>query len=141
MNQTSQHKQVIAFDVGLVNIGVAVGNTIIRIAHPLEIISESKKFVVFNKIDQVIKKWRPQLLVVGILQNQQGKNELLARLNKFVNKLRNNYNLPIVFINEDYSSLEAGEMLSQQGVTGYNQKNQLDDLAACVILQRYFDNL
>ncbi len=141
MKNLLQSNIVIAFDIGLINIGVAIGNTILKIPHPLEIISEPVKFKVFIEIDKIVKKWSPQLFVLGVTDNQENKKNLMIKINKFKNKLHNNYNLPIIFINEDYSSLVATEMLSQQGVHGYKQKNKLDDLAACVILQRYFDTL
>ena len=141
METQQSAKQIMSFDIGLLNIGIAVGNTLLKIAHPLTIITEPIKFQLFIKIDIIIKKWLPKLFIIGNGSNTKDETPLQLRIKKFSNKLYNDYNLPIIFINEDFSSIEASAMLNQQQIYGIHQKDKTDDLAACVILQRYFDSL
>jgi putative Holliday junction resolvase len=49
------------------------------------------------------------------------------------------FNLPIIMIDERLSSAEASQSLSESGIKGRKQKSMLDQIAAQVILQSYFD--
>ena len=130
---------VMAFDFGTARIGVAVGNTLLKIPHPLSIITGHNKFDKFAKIGKLIDEWRPSQLVVGIPENNEDKQQFIAIINKFGNRLKHNFHLPLSFVNEDYSSAIASDMLVQQKIRGIKQKKMVDEVAACLILQRYFD--
>jgi len=143
-----------AFDFGLTRIGTAVGNTQLKIPHPLGTISGKSKFDKMDKIAKLIDKWRPGLLVVGIpsasvgIQNSTQsseiatqKEELIKSIHRFINRLKAKFKLPVELINEDYSSAIASQKLNEQAIRGFAQKVPLDTLAACIILQFYFDLL
>ena len=57
---------VLAFDFGTRRIGVAVGNTLVRVAHPLSTIEGDANEMRFASIGALIAEWRPDHLVVGI---------------------------------------------------------------------------
>jgi len=129
-----------AFDFGYSRIGVATGNTELKIAHPLETITGQNKFDKLNKIAKLIEKWKPLLLLVGKPSNGENKAELLASINKFANRLSHRFNLPVNFIDEDYTSSLASGQLNEQNVFGRKQVEKLDQLAASAILETYFNN-
>jgi putative Holliday junction resolvase len=129
-----------AFDYGESRIGVATGNTELKIPHPLETVTGRNKFDKLDKIAKLIEMWRPQLLVVGKPGNIEGKTELFASINKFANRLSHRFNLPVNFVNEDYTSSLASGQLNEQNVFGRRQSEKLDQLAACAILETYFNN-
>jgi putative Holliday junction resolvase len=81
-----------------------------------------------------------RLLVVGKPSNSKDKTELLASINKFANRLSHRFNLPVNFINEDYTSSLASGQLNEQNILGRKQGEKLDQLAACAILETYFNN-
>ncbi len=56
---------MLAFDFGTRRIGVAVGNTVLRVAHPLTTIDGEANAARFAAIDALVAEWRPDLLVVG----------------------------------------------------------------------------
>ncbi|MBP9742587.1 MAG: Holliday junction resolvase RuvX [Burkholderiales bacterium] len=127
-----------AFDFGQARIGVAIGNTLLKIPHPLTTISGHNKFDKLAKIAKLIEEWRPVLLVVGMPGESLDKQPLIDSILKFRNRLVHNFKLPVNFINEDYTSSIAGDQLCEQAVYGMKQKDKLDKLAACGILQTYF---
>lgn len=127
-----------AFDFGQVRIGVAIGNTLLKIPHPLTTISGHNKFDKLAKIAKLIEEWRPVLLVVGMPSESSDKQPLIDSILKFRNRLVHNFKLPVNFINEDYTSSIAGDQLQEQSIYGIKQKDKLDKLAACGILQTYF---
>ena len=132
---------IMSFDFGETRIGVAIGNTSLNIPHPLSIIIGKNKFEKFAKIAKYIDEWRPVVLVVGMPSNHANKDELVQSITRFSNRLKNNFKLPVVFVNEDYTSHNAANLLKEQAVYGKAQKNKLDSLAACEILQTYFSSI
>ena len=60
---------------------------------------------------------------------------------KFARRLNGRFNLPVMLIDERYSSVEASDLLKQAGIKGRAQKTMLDQVAAQTILQSYFDGI
>lgn len=130
---------VMAFDFGEARIGVAVGNTLLKIPHPLSTITGHNKFDKFAKISSLIATWQPSLLIVGMPTNVDNDKQLLINsITRFRNRLQHNFKLPVHFVNEEYTSSMASTQLLEQGVGGIKQKHKLDGLAACAILQGFF---
>ena len=133
---------VLAFDFGEKRIGVATGETILKVAHPLTTINAEQNEIKFAQIGELIKEWRACLLVVGLPMYMDGEPHLLTQLSKkFAQRLEGRFNLPVVMVDERLSSFDATQNLSAAGVKGMKQKAMLDAVAAQSILQSYFDNL
>ena len=131
-----------AFDFGEKRIGVATGETIFKVAHPLTTIDAEVNEVKFSQIEELIQEWRPALLVVGFPMHMNGESHLLTQLSKkFAQRLEGRFNLAVVMVDERLSSVEAAQSLRAAGVKGTKQKAMLDAVAAQSILQSYFDGL
>lgn len=122
---------VLAFDFGLKRIGVAVGNTVIRQAQPLTVIAAVTNDAKFAAIAALLSEWTPARCVVGLpLQPDGAEHQMTLRCRRFANQLHGRFGLETVLVDERYSSavLEArrGELI--------------DDRAAAIILQQYFDD-
>lgn len=130
----------LAFDFGIKRIGIALGNTLTASARPLSTISDEKNDVRFAAIAALVKEWQPAALVVGLPCNDDGTpHELTALCRRFTNRLKGRFNLPVILVDERYTSLAAAERLNEAGVHGRKQKALLDQYAAQQILQAYFD--
>jgi putative holliday junction resolvase len=133
---------VLAFDFGEVRIGVATGETMLKVAHPLTTIEAESNEIKFAKIASLIQEWQPSLLIVGLPTHMDGEAHLLTQLSKkFAQRLEGRFNLPVMMVDERLSSEEASQSLSQTGIHGRKQKPILDAVAAQTILQSYFDQL
>lgn len=121
---------VLAFDFGLKRIGVAVGNTFLRQAEALSIIHAPTNDGKFADITKLIEKWQPVLCVVGLPMHPDGAdNEMTQRCKRFANQLNGRFNIPAVLVDERYSS----------AVLSSSRGEFIDDDAAALILQQYFD--
>lgn len=129
---------VMAFDFGETRIGVAIGNTTINIPHPVATIIGKNKYEKLDNIAKLIEKWRPHKFVIGMPSSREDNKSLIASIIKFANRLTHRFNIKHDFVNEDYTSSIAISQLNEQYVYGVSQKNKLDQLAACSILQTYF---
>jgi putative Holliday junction resolvase len=121
---------ILGFDFGIKRIGVAMGNTLIRQAAPLAVISAQANDVRFAEIAALIEKWGPTRFVVGLPSHPDGTpHEMTARCRKFANQLRGRFNLPVELVDERYSS----------AVIQAKRGEIIDDRAAAIILQQYFE--
>lgn len=133
---------VLAFDFGEKRIGIATGEHMLGIAHPLTTINSESNEDRFNIIAELISQWHPVMLVVGLPLSLDGEEHELTRLcKKFARRLDGRFGLPVVLVDERLSSVEASQTLKQLGIAGRKQKPMLDQVAAQHILQSYFDNL
>ena len=133
---------VLAFDFGEKRIGVAVGETMLKVAHPLITINAEENEVKFTQIGNIVQEWRPSLLVVGLPLHMNSEAHLLTQLSKkFAQRLEGRFNLPVIMVDERLSSAEATQNLNAAGIKGIKQKAMLDAVAAQSILQSYFDEL
>lgn len=133
---------VLAFDFGERRIGIAVGEHLINSANPLTTIDNESNEVRFATITQLVNEWQPKLLVVGLPLSLDGSETEVTQLcKKFARRLNGRFNLPVIMIDERYSSTEASQLLNESGIKGRAQKTMLDQVAAQTILRSYFDSL
>jgi putative Holliday junction resolvase len=122
---------VLAFDFGLKRIGVAVGNTVLKQAQPLTILREATNDAKFAAIDALIREWQPSVCVVGLPRHPDGaEHEMSLRCRRFANQLHGRFNVRTVLVDERYSS----------AVISHQRGESIDDRAAAIILQQYFDD-
>ncbi|MBX9675677.1 MAG: Holliday junction resolvase RuvX [Methylotenera sp.] len=133
---------VLAFDFGEKRIGVAMGETLLKAAHPVSTVVAETNDAKFAQIANIIHEWRPSLLVVGLPTHMDGTEHSLTHLaKKFAQRLEGRFNLPVTMVDERLTSVEAAERLQAGGIRGAKQKKLLDAVAAQSILQSYFEQL
>lgn len=122
---------VLGFDFGLKRIGVAVGNTVLKQAQPLTIISAATNDAKFAAIEILVKDWQPSLCIVGLPRHPDGaEHEMTVRCRRFANQLHGRFDVATVLVDERYSS----------AVISHQRGDLIDDQAAAIILQQYFDD-
>ena len=122
---------ILAFDFGLQRIGVAVGNTLLKQAQPLTIITAATNDDKFRVIAELVGQWEPGLVVVGLPLHPDGaEHAMMVRCRRFANQLHGRFGLETVLIDERYSS----------AVITQERGQRIDDVAAAIILQQYFDD-
>lgn len=121
---------VLAFDFGLKRIGVAVGNTLIRQAQPLQVIDEATNDGKFDAISQLLDQWQPQRVIVGLPLHPDGaEHEMSVRCRRFANQIHGRFGIDTVLVDERYTS----------AVLTRRRDQRVDHEAAALILQQYFD--
>jgi len=121
---------VLGFDFGVKRIGVAMGNTLTGQAQPLKVVNAIDNATRFQIIGELIAEWRPARLVVGEPRHPDGaEHDMTLRSRRFANQLHGRFNLPVELVDERYSS---AVLASRRG-------EHIDDKAAAIILQQYFD--
>lgn len=120
--------QVLGFDFGTKRVGVASGNRVLGGARGLRTITELGD-ARFAAIGKLIEEWQPEALVVGVPRHPDGQpHEMTQRALKFAGQLRGRFRLPVLEVDERYTSAEA----QSQGA------RDLDAASAALILEQYF---
>jgi putative Holliday junction resolvase len=136
-------RTVLAFDFGLQRIGVAVGEPELGTAHPLQGVSAHTQPGRLTAIEQLVKEWRPSLLVVGRPLGEDGApHEMTRRAERFARQLSGRFRLPVELVDERYSSAEVeSRMRAAYGgrkAASLARGKTLDSHAAQIILEQYF---
>ena len=122
---------VLGFDFGLKRIGVAVGNSLLQQAQPLTIIDAATNDAKFTAIASLLDQWQPARCIVGLPLHPDGvAHAMTDRCRRFANQLHGRFGLPVVLVDERYSS----------AVLAQRRGERIDAEAAAVILQQYFDD-
>jgi len=137
---TSPDATVLAFDFGTRRIGVAVGNTLTRTANPLATIDDERTERRFAAIGALVAEWRPATLVVGLPTHADAsEHEMTQRARRFARQLEGRFHLPVVIIDERWTTQDAQAVLDAAGTTGRKVRAVRDSVAAQLILQSWFD--
>jgi len=122
---------ILAFDFGAKRIGVAVGQTVSRTASPLQTLTQNNGRPDWEAIGRLIDTWEPSLLLLGLPSHADGTPHRLApAVQRFQRRLQGRFKLPVEFIDERLSSVEAA-------ARGYGER---DAVAAQVILETWLND-
>ncbi len=132
---------IMAFDYGLRQIGVAIGNRITATAQALTTLKANDGIPRWEEIQSLLEEWRPQLLLVGLPLNMDGSSsELSQRSEKFGRRLQGRFALPVEFMDERLSSFAAKQQLRENGHQGDYKHSPADALAAELILRSWLEH-
>ncbi|MBE0462198.1 Holliday junction resolvase RuvX [Halomonas sp. AOP43-A1-21] len=130
---------ILAFDYGTRRVGVAVGNELLRSARELAPLTARDGIPDWNKVEQLLKEWQPDLLVVGLPLNMDGsESDMSKRARKFGNRLHGRYGKPCVMVDERGSTREAKQIARDAGHRGNYREESVDGIAAVLILEGWF---
>ena len=122
---------VLGFDFGLKRIGVAVGNSLLKQAQPLTVITAATNDAKFAAIEALVREWQPARCVVGLPSHPDGTgHEMTVRCRRFANQLNGRFGVATVLVDERYSS----------AVIPQRRGDVIDAEAAAIILQQYFND-
>jgi len=125
---------ILAFDVGKRRIGVAIADSIARLARPLKTISNSKQ--VIETLQTLIAEQTAESVVVGVPRGLEGQDtQQTVETKAFIDGLRGKLTIPVYEQDEAVTSVQAeAELATRQ--PAYN-KGDIDALAATYILEDF----
>ncbi len=131
---------VVGFDYGKKRIGIASGQTITNTATPCTTINQIEGNPDWPSIENEIKQWKPQALIVGMPYHTDGsENKMTATCRQFCYELEKRFKLPVIEVNEALSSDEAEEKLKKYLKINKQNKHEVDRMAAAIIVQRWLN--
>jgi putative holliday junction resolvase len=151
--------RLMALDVGEARIGVAVSDAMQLLASPYTTVHVTRdEAKTWETIRQLLAEMEAEALVVGLPISLDGQLHAQGeRVQAFVKRLKQHIDIPITFWDERLSTVEAQRLLAERGQEErFGQRRggrsstkskrrhkgqEIDALAAAVILQEYLDSL
>lgn len=131
---------LLAFDFGTKSIGVAIGQRITGTARALTALKAQDGTPEWKRIENLLKEWQPEAVVVGLPLNMDGTEQLLtARARNFANKIHGRFGTKVILHDERLSTVEARSGLFERGGFRALDKGSVDSASAVIILESYFE--
>lgn len=132
----------LGLDIGKRRIGVAVSDPLGLLARPVQTVQSVSLNVDAEKITQVAASLEAEAIVIGDPLHMSGEAGTMSnRAHKFGEKLREVSGLPVEYCDERLTTVEAHRILQDSGVPLKKARQQIDAVAASVILQSYLNTL
>lgn len=135
--------RVLGIDFGERRIGLALSDPSATIAQPLPTLTRrAGKRPPLAALVEIIQQHAVERVVVGLPLNLSGdETDWTAAVREFAGKLRARAGVPIDFIDERLTSVQAERAVRGSGLkrSDREQKQRIDAAAAVLILQTYLD--
>ena len=129
---------VMAFDYGLRNIGIAIGQNITKSASTFYSVKAKKGTPDWIRLDAIVEEWRPDLFIVGDPFNMDGtKSSFQKRISKFSLELKKRYEIRVHMMDERLTTKEAKERIMNQS-NGLKRSIDEHSISAQIILEDWF---
>lgn len=127
---------VIGFDFGTVWTGIAIGLTLTTQARPLNAIKSINQKPNWQAIDNLLKEWQPQKLIVGLPSSMiENHHPMTDKVLKFSRQLEGRFKIPVELIDERLTTREAYEIAIES--KKHKTKQEIDSIAAMLITESW----
>ena len=132
--------RILALDVGTKTIGVAVSDELQITSNGVKTIQRKSRKNDLNELEEIIKEYKPSEIVVGLPYREDGSLSQRGKdIEEFSVKIGNRFKLPIVYVDESFSTVFAENALIEADLSRKKRKKVIDKMAAVVILQSYLE--
>jgi putative pre-16S rRNA nuclease len=133
--------RVMALDVGDKTIGVAISDALLLTAQSRPTIRRKDLTSDVETLRRLAMENEVHEIVVGQPFHMNGKESPQSqKVARFVDELHKVLDLPVIFWDERLTSFEAEQHLEQLGLNWRQRREQVDKIAAMIILQNYLDS-
>jgi putative Holliday junction resolvase len=135
-------RPIIGLDLGTVTIGLAVSDTFLGVASPLETIKRKKFGIDAARLLEVMEKRQICGLVLGLPRNMDGSEGPRCQATRaFARNLEKLWAGPITYWDERLSTVAAERVLLEADTSRKRRAEVIDHVAAGFILQGLLDRL
>lgn len=136
--------RILALDYGDKTVGVAISDALNITAQELETIKRDKINVLrptLRRIAEIVSEYDVEKIILGLpllMSDEEGERAEITR--DFKRSLENRVSVPVEFIDERLTTVEANEILAEQGIPKDKRKQYIDQVAAAIMLREYLNN-
>src|SRR5213594_1929067 len=132
--------RILAIDPGTKRMGIAISDELGLIAQPLEFIPAEPFARFLERLNQMLREKRIELVLVGMPRNMDGSYGPAAlKVQQFVAALKEAITIPIQTLDERLTSAQANRLLIGGNVRREKRRDKVDKMAAAILLQSYLD--
>ncbi len=134
----SEHKRILALDMGAKRIGVALSDAEARLASPLTVLPKRGRDDNVRAIAALAAEHQVELIVLGLPRKSETElgpaGEAIQRFGK---RLEKALKLKVAFVDEFETTVRAQEALLKADVSRAKRRDKVDKVAAALILEAY----
>ncbi len=131
-------ERYVAFDIGDKRIGVAISDPFNTYALPSQTYFRKKFDEDVTALVKIAKEKGATVIVCGLPVNFDGTEALQTeKTRRFIDRLKEATDIPVVCVDERFTTKMAHEVLISEGMRREKRKNYVDALAAANILDGY----
>ncbi len=132
----------LALDVGDERIGVAISDELGLLARPLAVLAREPGPGSFLQLAEIVRREQVARIIVGLPLLEGGlAGKQVASTQAYVRGLAEHIQTPVTYWDERYSTARAEEIAQETARRNRPRRDDLDAVAAAVILQDYLDQL
>ena len=118
---------IMAIDLGKARTGVAISDKTMFLASPLCVIEEWNRDKLAEKIAQLVRHEKAELIVLGLPRNMDGsEGESASGAREFADKLAQITDVPVKMQDERCTTMIAHRYLNDTNVRGKKRKKTVD---------------
>jgi len=134
-------ERILALDFGEKRIGVAVSDSLNIIAQSVGTIERKGIKNDLKKIAELVKEYEAGKMIVGLPLNMDGtEGKSASRAINFVNDLRKEIQIEVEMLDERLTTAQGERVFLEADMSRKKRKQNLDKIAAQLILQNYLDS-
>jgi putative holliday junction resolvase len=132
--------RILGIDMGEKRIGLALSDPLGYTAQGLKTIQIKSPEEICDRLMDVIKEKKVELLLFGLPRNMNGTlGPQAKKVQEYAQKLKSLSQLPVDFEDERLSTVSAEQVLLMADQSRAKRKKAIDRLSAVIILQSYLD--
>ncbi|HZP63782.1 MAG TPA: Holliday junction resolvase RuvX [Terriglobales bacterium] len=132
--------RILGLDVGSKRIGMAVSDPLRITAQGLETLQRTNKRTDFAKLEETVRRYEVQEIVVGYPLRMSGAEGVQAeKMQRYAEELRERLELPVHLWDERLTSAQANRILRGTEMSIKRRGEVVDRMAAVLILQSWMD--
>ena len=130
--------RILAIDYGETRVGLALSDPLQIISSPYKVIKNDENLIAV--INDIIKEKDVGKVVLGLPYNLKGEySQKTTEVKEFGDKLETTLSVPLEYMDERYSTVEANEELKRMGYSIKDARKVVDKIAASIILKTYLN--
>jgi putative Holliday junction resolvase len=132
--------RALALDIGEVRIGIAASDVTGTVASPVAVLPAQEVLSNARTWRRVLDDHEPEVLVCGLPETMAGERGPQAqRVQQVAERIAASCGIPLEFVDERLSSVEAKRILRSQGLNERRMRGKVDMVAASLFLQTWLD--
>ena len=133
-------ERLMGLDYGDSRTGVAVSDLLGITAQGVESIKYTGERQLIQRLREIIEEYQVKKIVIGLPLNMNATSgQRVEKTKKFIEKLKNEFGLEVVTIDERLTTVASHRTMTELGVNKNKKKNIVDMMSAVFILQMYMD--
>lgn len=135
---TGTVRRFLAVDVGGKRTGLALGDSLTRMAMPVEVLHVPRGPALLEAIAKAVRAHAPDAIVMGLPLNMDGtEGPAVEQARTFAAEVRARTGLEVHLQDERLTSYEADQRMARTGRTHGEKKELRDALAAAALLEDF----